>query len=200
MSDKSLDPRARRTRQQLQQAMNDLMQESDFQKISINDITERAGVNRATFYAHFQDKHDLLNANVKDYFKALLQEKLEQAPAFTLDNLRVLTLITSEFVVNLGSSCMMVTLQRHLPVMIAQLQDNLHQVILDWLLKSPRPVLAPEVIAMTSSAMIFGSVMQWVKAGRPYPAEQLTEQILSVMNSGLHPYLVDTSIAAAGRA
>jgi AcrR family transcriptional regulator len=33
-----------------------------FQAVSIQDITDKAGINRATFHAHFTDKYQLLTA------------------------------------------------------------------------------------------------------------------------------------------
>jgi len=59
LKDINHDPRARRTRKLLQQAMNTLMGEKSFTDITIQDITTRAEVNRATFYKHFIDKYDL---------------------------------------------------------------------------------------------------------------------------------------------
>src|SRR5262245_60027600 len=70
------DPRARCTRQMLQQAMMELMKEKQFSEISIQDITSRADVNRATFYAHFYDKYDLVNAIIRSNFQNALDKKL----------------------------------------------------------------------------------------------------------------------------
>ena len=56
--DKS-DRRAQRTRQQLQQALTDLMAQKTYDSISVQDITERANVGRTTFYTHFRSKTDL---------------------------------------------------------------------------------------------------------------------------------------------
>ncbi|RJP51863.1 MAG: TetR family transcriptional regulator [Anaerolineaceae bacterium] len=61
MPEEKLDPRVKRTRQLLEEAFSELIQEKDFQSISIQDITVRAGINRATFYAHFPDKYALLD-------------------------------------------------------------------------------------------------------------------------------------------
>jgi len=55
-----LDPRVRRTRQSIVQAFMKLINQKGFQAISVQDITEQAGINRATFYAHFPDKYALL--------------------------------------------------------------------------------------------------------------------------------------------
>ena len=38
-----------------------LMEKKPFEKITISDITDSCGLNRQTFYYHFQDKYDLLN-------------------------------------------------------------------------------------------------------------------------------------------
>ncbi len=63
---KGVDPRVKRTRKLLQQAFLELFQEKGFAAISIQDITERATVNRATFYAHFQDKYALLDSIIRE--------------------------------------------------------------------------------------------------------------------------------------
>jgi len=51
--EEKVDPRIRRTRMLLEDAFSELIREKDFQSITIQDITARAGINRATFYAHF---------------------------------------------------------------------------------------------------------------------------------------------------
>lgn len=54
-------PRSEITKQLLAQSLKELMATSPLEKISVNDITEHAGVGRNTFYYHFQDKYDLVN-------------------------------------------------------------------------------------------------------------------------------------------
>ncbi len=69
------DPRIRRTRQSLQAALSNLLQSKPFEEISVQDITEKATVNRATFYDHYDDKFALLDAMVAGGFHALLHER-----------------------------------------------------------------------------------------------------------------------------
>lgn len=57
----NLDLRQRKTRRQLTQALVDLMEERPFQSLSVTDICRRAMVHRTTFYAHFNDKQELLH-------------------------------------------------------------------------------------------------------------------------------------------
>ena len=56
----TVDPRIRRTRQLLQQALEKLLETKEFDKISVQDIADQATVNRATFYDHYADKSALL--------------------------------------------------------------------------------------------------------------------------------------------
>jgi len=54
------DRRIQRTRQFLRTALLELIKEKGYDAISIEEITERANVGRATFYLHYKDKEDLL--------------------------------------------------------------------------------------------------------------------------------------------
>jgi AcrR family transcriptional regulator len=50
----------------------DLLTEKGFEKITINDIAERANINRGTVYLHYADKFDLLDKCIGDYVDQLL--------------------------------------------------------------------------------------------------------------------------------
>ena len=50
----------------------DLLAEKGFEKITINDIAERANINRGTVYLHYADKFDLLDKCVEIYVGRLL--------------------------------------------------------------------------------------------------------------------------------
>lgn len=60
MKSNSTDPRALRTRESLREGLMQTVIQKPFREITVNDITNAAGVNRATFYLHYEDKYDLL--------------------------------------------------------------------------------------------------------------------------------------------
>jgi len=190
-----LDPRAKRTLQLLQKALAELLKEKEFHKITVQDITGRAEVNRATFYDHFEDKYALLNYSVQEDFQARLDGKLSTEPALTRDNLRQLTLTTCDYLRGFIGHCTPSTGHNDQMMMLLQVQESLYAVILQWVTASLRQqgkkTITPETIAIVTSSAIFGSVMQWVQAGRRQSPEQLTEQVLSLLTSGLGVYLVE---------
>ena len=54
------DRRGIRTRAELIQALHALIQEKPYERITVQDILDRANIGRTTFYTHFLDKDDLL--------------------------------------------------------------------------------------------------------------------------------------------
>ena len=54
------DRRVRRTKQRLNDALESLIVEKGYDKITVQDLIDRADVGRSTFYAHYETKDDLL--------------------------------------------------------------------------------------------------------------------------------------------
>lgn len=67
-SKKKTDQRILRTRDALGDALVALMHEKNFDEITVQQVLDRAGVGRATFYAHYRDKEDLFMSDVEDFF------------------------------------------------------------------------------------------------------------------------------------
>jgi AcrR family transcriptional regulator len=67
-----LDPRVRRSRLALEAALLELIAERDLSQVSVGDLTKRAGVNRSTFYDHYNGVHDLAAAACTSMFDELI--------------------------------------------------------------------------------------------------------------------------------
>lgn len=64
------DRRILRTRDTLGDALFSLMHEKNFDEITVQDLLDRAGVGRATFYAHYRDKDDLFLSDVETFLES----------------------------------------------------------------------------------------------------------------------------------
>src|SRR5919108_3084865 len=67
------DRRIQRTCKALRTALLEIIKEKGYDAISIEEITERANVGRATFYLHYKDKEDLL----LEEFREMANEKVQ---------------------------------------------------------------------------------------------------------------------------
>lgn len=66
-----------RTQQLLREALISLIQEKGFEALTVQDIIDRANVGRATFYAHFDNKEDLLVSGLDRLLESLKERQRE---------------------------------------------------------------------------------------------------------------------------
>ena len=72
------DRRVQRTRALLRAALLSLIEEKGFEALTVQEIIDRANVGRATFYAHFDSKEDLLVSGL-DGLRLALKDLQKQA-------------------------------------------------------------------------------------------------------------------------
>jgi AcrR family transcriptional regulator len=65
------DRRSVRTEKALKEALQKMLLKKPLEKITIRVLTDEAGINRATFYAHYDDIYDLYHSFEKDLFDQL---------------------------------------------------------------------------------------------------------------------------------
>ncbi len=82
MKNQKIDRRVKYTRMVIKEAFIDLLEKKDISEITIKEICENADINRATFYAHYNDQYDLLR-KIEDEFLDNIKEYLDM-----LDNIR----------------------------------------------------------------------------------------------------------------
>lgn len=71
---KTNDLRVIKTKKAMFDALNELMKEKTFEEIKVSDICSKALINRSTFYAHYEDKYELLQDSIKDLKDSLSKE------------------------------------------------------------------------------------------------------------------------------
>lgn len=89
--------RMTQTKQSLVNAFIKLVNEKDFEKITVLDLTKGAQVNRATFYAHFSDKYELLDYIIGDSASAVIEKRTSGVVKFTQNYLYQLVLAVCDF-------------------------------------------------------------------------------------------------------
>jgi AcrR family transcriptional regulator len=185
---KHIDPRVLRTRKLLEQAFIELMNEKGFQDMTIQDITGRATVNRATFYAHFEDKYDMLDSFIRQYFNEVLADKAPLAPIYTEERLQQIIVTVMEFFAPIHKHCAPTDRQQVAPVFESAVQEELMKYLLDWFALAP-PTLVPKGVNPQTAAnvwswAIFGAAFQWAQGGQKAPSGAIAREITMVLTAG----------------
>jgi AcrR family transcriptional regulator len=182
-----MDPRVRRTRKLLQDALRSLLFERRFSRISVQDIAERATVNRATFYAHYEDKHGLAADVLKTDLRTAVIQRFTERPTLTYENLVELAVAVFGFLGDMSAAC---------PETAAELQDTvgttvqeaLYEITSEWLSDSAThqrlfPGCAKETVATVLSWSIYGGAQHWSRSDRRIPAAKMCREIISILLS-----------------
>ncbi len=185
------DPRVKRTRQLLVQAFIALVEERrNLHSISVQEIAERATVNRATFYAHFEDKYALLQYWMHEKFHRALKSQLPATCKAEVSTLHQLIRAVFDFLA-VFRSYLKPADQQYEPLFEIVLQQDLYELLLRWLKQVPSKGSSQEEVIETTAQVvswaIFGPAAQWSRGSQTVSAEEMAHRVLSVVIASLSP-------------
>ncbi len=173
------DPRVKRTRNLILRAFEELLNEKGFAEITIQDIAERAEINRATFYAHFPDKYALLQFSTEQTFRQELEKRTLSACHYSPQNLRALILTVCEFVAGSNRYCKM--RDTHFDSLVESKVREQVRILLEWWLRE-KEKSESERIAIATAWAIYGLAQHWSRL-KPRPtAEEYAEQVAPLVS------------------
>jgi AcrR family transcriptional regulator len=192
---KAVDPRIIRTRQLLQDALASLLKEKEFENISVQDITDAATVNRATFYDHYPDKFSLLECTLGSRFHELLRVRGITFDSTCSAALKAIILGVCDFL----AGTLRTGLERQgqmephlesavIAVVRRMILDGLHQ-------EASGDALSPEMIATTVSWAIYGAAKEWARTPNRCPSEEIVDTILLLVSPMLALMDLDSPVA-----
>lgn len=183
------DLRVRRTRKMLHQALIELtVEKGGFGDVSIQDLTERAMVNRSTFYRHYLDKCALVNDYMEEVYDLISAEKMNhkvgEPPPGLINLIRHIQSYADFYRIMLGpngdpgfAQHFRSNTERNFRLMFDQ-QKNLDPA-------SPPPSLLVSQIAHAAA----GAVLWWLENGQPCPPDQLARWMSQMSMSMVGPVI-----------
>ncbi len=194
IDDQNLDKRILRTRKALRQAFKTLMEQKPFEQITVLDIADEAMINRATFYAHFADKYDLLDYMLRYMFNEHLKSMMPSTDRLPHDNLRCLTLATLTFLQQFIVHCAPSDRNSTMPFE-PNIQSYLFDVIVDWL-EHHDPQLIPDhlstdLIATSTSASILSASLYYARGNTSLEQDVYIDQLMDLLTNGVCTVLSD---------
>jgi AcrR family transcriptional regulator len=180
-----MDPRVRRTRFQLFNALQALLREKDFEKISVQDIAEKAMLNRVTFYDHYPDKFVLLESLVHERFESLIAKHGLRFDVCEGAIKRV-ALIVCDFISDIGFDGTKKRRQLEIHVQMAVIA-TIRQLIVEGSKRydAARATLLGdrtlELIATSAAWAICGATNEWARASDRGSADDVADEIEAIV-------------------
>ena len=185
------DRRIERTRRMLSDALFALIVERGYDDITVQDITERANVGRATFYLHYKDKEILLSESLKQLVNELTKyvEPNTNSPAtYKTLSVRVFQHIAQHHVLyrallgEAGPPIISIRMRRYL----AELIQN--YVILPVAARGKSEV-APELLATHAAGSLLALLVWWLDNNLEQSAEEMGTLFWRLMTPGIEDVL-----------
>ncbi|WP_026567365.1 TetR/AcrR family transcriptional regulator [Bacillus sp. UNC41MFS5] len=178
-----VDRRIAKSQVAIKNAVTELMSEKSFDDITIQDIADRADVNRGTIYLHYTDKYDLLDKLIEEH----------------IENLRELCQSASEMTFQEGNYVWYEYFERNYLFFSTMLASKgapyFRSRFLDLVVEEFKPEvdisdgknkgLNDEVILQFFGSAVVGAVEWWFKNGMPLPARVMAEQTGALLDRNL---------------
>jgi len=175
-----MDRRVRKTRQAILEAFVGLLAEKDFEHITMNEIADRADVNRGTVYLHYMDKFDLLDQCIDTHLAQLLGNCLpggtthlptKAAMQRIFDYLEQHAFLYATLLVNKGIPAFR---NRLMAVMLQIIREHIDE-------SGTNQNMNKEVIAQFLASAVIGVLEWWITHSMPYSTTDMVEQTWSLL-------------------
>jgi len=176
-----MDRRIQRTQEAIMSALLELIGEKDFDKITINQIADRANVNRGTIYLHYLDKFDLLNKCI-DINLDKLFEHCRNANNSSHYFSKSSILLTFEYLEQ--NSFFYITLLKNkgVPNFGKRLQDKMIQGLREQIDRGNiKPIMKKDILVQFLASAAVGILEWWFTHDMPYPAEEITDEFWELL-------------------
>ena len=184
--EEKLDPRVKRTRGLILQSFESLLAEKTFEAISVQDVTDKAQINRATFYAHFPDKYALLDYSITQMFRQEIDKRMLNACHYSHDNLRNLILAVCEFLTRLHKEYAQPN-QQFEALVETQIKNQMYELLSHWLeqMQTPIPIEIPATVATWA---IYGLASHYNHNKKHLPLDEFVDEALPLVAVNLEQF------------
>lgn len=183
MPTKVMNVRKTQTKQSLINAFFHLVSEKDFEKITVADITKGAHVNRATFYAHFNDKYELLDYIMGDSASAAIEKRTLGVVNFDQDSINKLVLAVCDFYQQPKIQCR----SSYIGLVVPKLKEKIVNELKIYLSKSLENIysdIEKNIYVPIFANIIHEGAFQWASGNVAINKEEMAKRVSLLVIGG----------------
>ncbi len=173
------DPRVRKTRRGLRDALLRLIVRNGYDAITIRDIAEEADMARVTFYRHYLNKEELL----ADCLDKLYEELGERTPPITLERLQSGYSPVRNYFEHLEEQKELYRIlftSRRAHIAHNQMRHHLAQRVQEILARHESRAVPSEIMAYYVAGALMGLGRWWLEHDVPYSAHHMADMALYI--------------------
>lgn len=175
-----MDRRVRKTRQAILEAFVGLLGEKDFEHITMNEIADRANVNRGTVYLHYIDKFDLLDQCIETHLAQLLGTCLPDGATHLPTKASIQRIF--EYLERHAFLYATLLVNKGIPAFRNRLMAVMLQILREHIDESGiNQNMNKEVVAQFLASAVIGVLEWWITHSMPYSTTEMVEQMWSLL-------------------
>ena len=184
MPGKKMDARVRYTKMMIRQSLLELMRTKSVAKIPVTEICERAGINRATFYAHYSDPSDLLQKIEAELIDDISRQTRPAIAALGGDLREALTEIV-EYIRANADACRVLLSESGDTGFQNQVVHMVEKQFIDhWRSLNPTSAEDAEYIYTYVAIGSVGVIRKWLDEDMVKPSAEIAELIIRLSSGG----------------
>ena len=167
------------TKEVIIRALVELLAEKPVERVTVRDIVERCGVNRNTFYYHFQDIPDAMDYAMRRELRRIIDED-PASGTVTEALLAVLQYLEDhrKQMLHIYRSVRRETFIRFVQDMIAYVIDRLGEHLDEEMTIGEKDL---EAVKYLLRCAIFGILLDWMESGMKYDIRQRVEDLRGLL-------------------
>ncbi|MGP7815612.1 TetR/AcrR family transcriptional regulator C-terminal domain-containing protein [Niallia sp. 01092] len=172
-----VDRRIVRTQEAIKKSFLELMSEKNFDSITIQDISDRANINRATVYLHYLDKFDLLDKIIEEHINNMVN-LFESEAATEMDWIESTVHCMKYLESNYLFFSTMLASEGARYFRSRFVQHNIEEFKKDVdITKGKNLGQSEDIVAEFVANAYVGVVEWWLKNGMPYSPQEMAEKV-----------------------
>lgn len=190
-TDNEKDKRVRRSRRLIKEAFITLMADKGFKSVTVKDIINKADYNRTTFYAHFNSKEELTEVLVTEMIEGLEEALLKpynEMLYLQFNSLKPSSLQLFEYIFQNANFFNLLLKDDTIPDFQNKVIGMIFNLFKDEItfLSDQNAEANTENFATYRTYGIFGIIYMWIKSGYIQSPEELSKQLINILNSYTH--------------